>query len=96
VAIVDRGRVLTSGRLDDLLRGSVIRIRATGLSSEGIASLERFGRVRRDGDWLAIDAAAADAVPVAVAAIVAAGGEIHAVEPGRRSLEDLYVELTGR
>ena len=30
-----------------------------------------------------------------MAAIVAAGGQVHAVDPGRRSLEDLYVELTG-
>ena len=42
-----------------------------------------------------IDGAEADAVPAIVAAIVSAGGRVHAVDPGRRSLEDLYVELTG-
>jgi len=95
VAIVDRGRVLASGLLDELLRGSVVRIRATGLAADAVASLGRFGRVLRDQDWLAIDGAEADAVPAIVAAIVSAGGLVHAVDPGRRSLEDLYVELTG-
>jgi ABC-2 type transport system ATP-binding protein len=95
VAIVDRGRVLTSGRLDELLRGSVVRIRATGLAADAAASLDRFGRVLRDQDWLVIDGAEAGAVPAVVAAIVSAGGQVHAVDPGRRSLEDLYVELTG-
>jgi len=95
VAIVDRGRVLASGLLDELLRGSVVRIRATGLAADAVASLGRFGRVLRDQDWLAIDGAEADAVPAIVAAIVSAGGQVHAVDPGRRSLEDLYVELTG-
>jgi ABC-2 type transport system ATP-binding protein len=95
VAIVDRGRVLASGRLDELLRGSVVRIRATGLPTEAVASLDRFGRVLRDQDWLAIDGAEPDSVPTIVAAIVAAGGQVHAVDPGRRILEDLYVELTG-
>ena len=94
VAIVDRGRVLASGRLDDLLRGSVVHVRATALTDDAIDSLAQFGRVVRDQERLSIDGAGPDAVPAIVAAIVAAGGQIHAVEPGRRSLEDLYTELT--
>jgi ABC-2 type transport system ATP-binding protein len=95
VAIVDRGRVLASGRLDELLRGSVARIQVTGLPAGAVASLDRFGRLLQDGDWLVFDGAEPEAVPAIVAAIVAAGGQVHAVDPGRRSLEDLYVELTG-
>jgi len=95
VAIVDRGRVLASGRLDELLRGSAVRIRATALPAGAVASLDRFGRVLPDQDWLVIDGAEPDAVPAIVAAIVSAGGQVRAVDPGRRSLEDLYVELTG-
>jgi hypothetical protein len=95
VAIVDRGRVLAGGRLDELLRGSVVRIRVTGVPASAVMSLGRYGRVLQDHDWIVIDGADPDAVPAIVAAIVSAGGQVHAVDPGRRSLEDLYVELTG-
>jgi hypothetical protein len=32
-------------------------------------------------------------VPALVAAVVGAGGRIHAVDPGRRSLEDLFLDV---
>jgi ABC-2 type transport system ATP-binding protein len=95
VAIVDRGRVLASGRLDDLLGGSAVRIRVTGLPDDGLGLLERFGAARRvDEGWLVVDGMDDAAIPSAVAALVAAGGEVHAVDPGRASLEDRYFELT--
>src|SRR6185295_17910444 len=43
VAIVDRGRVLASGRLDDLLGGSAVRMRVTGLADGGAPLLAPFG-----------------------------------------------------
>src|SRR4051812_27116100 len=54
VAIVDHGRVLESGRLDDLLGEPAVRIRATDLPAAGAASaLARFGRVDiSDDGWL--------------------------------------------
>jgi ABC-2 type transport system ATP-binding protein len=95
VAIVDRGRVLASGRLDDLLGGSAVRIRVTGLARGAEPVLGRFGSVRQvDDGWLVVDGMNATAIPAAVAALVAAGGEVHAVDPGRASLEDRYFELT--
>lgn len=35
----------------------------------------------------------ADRVPDVVAAVVAAGGRVHRVEPGRGSLEDAFLDL---
>jgi ABC-2 type transport system ATP-binding protein len=98
VAIVDHGRVLASGRLDDLLGESAVRLRVSGLGASAIASLERFGRVSASGDdWLTIAGPDDSAVPDVVAAIVATGGRVHAVDPGRATLEDRYLELiTGR
>jgi ABC-2 type transport system ATP-binding protein len=94
VAIVDHGRVLASGRLDDLLGESMVRIRATDLPPTGAASLERFGRVvAGDEGWLSIAGIEREAIPDAVAAIVAAGGRVHAVDSGRATLEDRYMEL---
>jgi hypothetical protein len=52
-----------------------------------------FGPGAVDGEWLTIRPLAADRIPDLVAAIVAAGGRVHAVEPGRGSLEARFLEL---
>jgi len=88
VAVVDRGRVLAAGKLDELLGEPAVRIRATGLDAAAVAALEKFGPLRRDGDWLSIQP-----IDPAVAAIVAGGGRVHAVEAGRSSLEDRFLAL---
>jgi hypothetical protein len=47
-----------------------------------------------DGDgWLAIRPLDPARIPDVVAAVVAAGGRVHAVDPARRSLEDLFLDL---
>jgi hypothetical protein len=90
--------VLATGTLDELVGGSTIRIRATNLSPDDVRELSVFGRVDVGADdWLAIEAArGTDPTPDLVAWIVRRGGRIHAVEDGRRSLEDRYLELVGR
>jgi ABC-2 type transport system ATP-binding protein len=94
VAIVDHGRVLASGRLTDLLGESTVRIRVTDLPDTVPATLTRFGRVATSDDgWLSIAGIDPDAVPEAVAAVVAGGGRVHSVDPGRATLEDRYMEL---
>jgi ABC-2 type transport system ATP-binding protein len=97
VAIVDHGRILASGRLDDLLGEPTLRVRATDLAADATVALERFGRVAFDSDgWLTIAGIDPAATPEVVARIVAAGGRIHAVDPGRATLEDRYFELISR
>ena len=98
VAIVDHGRVLASGRLDDLLGEPAVRIHATSLSPEAAAGLARFGRVlaAEDDDWLTIAGLDRRRDPRVVAAIVAPAASVHAVEPGRATLEERYLELIGR
>jgi ABC-2 type transport system ATP-binding protein len=96
VAIVDHGRVLASGRLDDLLGAPAVRIRVTGLGATALADLGRFGPVSAGtDDWLTISPLAPEAVPDVVAAIVGAGGRVHAVDAGRSTLEDLFMRLVG-
>ena len=96
VAIIDHGGVVASGRLDDLLGESSVRIRATDLPKTATASLDRFGRVVASDDWwLSIAGIDRDAIPDLVAAIVRAGGRVHAVDAGRATLEDRYMELVG-
>ena len=93
VAIVDRGRVLAAGRLDELLGEPGLRIRATGVPAAVLKKLAKFGSLSRDGDWLSIQPIDPAVVPDVVAAIVGAGGRVHAVEAGRSSLEDRFLAL---
>jgi len=95
VAVVDAGRVIAAGSLEELLGEDSVRIRATGLAPEARAALVRFGPLVDESDWLAIRPIAAPAIPDVVAAIVAAGGRVHAVEPGRASLEERFLGLLG-
>ncbi|HEU5203298.1 MAG TPA: ABC transporter ATP-binding protein [Candidatus Limnocylindrales bacterium] len=93
VAIVDRGRVVEEGRLDDVLGDPGVRVQATGLGAAAYEQLERFGPIRRDGDWLSIQPFDPAGVPELVEAIIAAGGRIHEVDAGRRSLEERFLAL---
>ena len=49
--------------------------------------------VTLDGEWLSVRPLAADRIPDLVAALVATGARVHAVEPGRGSLEARFLEL---
>jgi ABC-2 type transport system ATP-binding protein len=94
VAIVDHGRVLAIGRLDDLLGEPAVRIRVSDLPAAAVGGLDRFGRASLSDDgWLSVAGVDAAAIPDVVAAVVAAGGRIAAVDPGRATLEDRYFEL---
>jgi ABC-2 type transport system ATP-binding protein len=93
VAIVDHGRVLAAGRLDELLGAPSVRIQVDGLTPEAVASLAPFGQPTLDGRQLSVDPIDPARVPDLVIAIVAAGGRIHAVDAGRGSLEDRFLGL---
>ena len=95
VAIINHGRVIAAGTLVDLLGESSVRMRVTGLPGDGAleAALAPFGALSADDDWLTIHPIDPDRVPDAVAAVVALGGRVHAVDPGRRSLEDLFLGM---
>ena len=96
VAIIDHGRVLASGQIDDLLGEARVRIRVSGMAPEAVDRLARFGLVKTDDDgWLTIAGVADDTIPDVVAAIVAAGGRVHAVDAGRATLEDLFMRVVG-
>jgi ABC-2 type transport system ATP-binding protein len=96
VAIVDRGRVVAQGTLDELLGGDTVRIRATGLDRAAKMSLARGGRLDDEGDWLVIRGIDGERVPEIVAEIVRLGGQVYAVEPRHESLEDRFLRLLGQ
>jgi hypothetical protein len=70
-----------------------VRLRVIDLDDAGRRVLATFGPIATDGDWLSIRPLDASRIPEVVAAVVAAGGRVHAVEPGRGSLEARFLEL---
>ena len=96
VAILDHGRVVASGRIDDLLGEGGVRVRVTDLPAARVEALRRFGTIDTGEDgWITIAPLDPGRIPDVVAAIVADGGRVHAVEAGRSTLEDAFMRLVG-
>ena len=93
IAIVNRGRIIAEGTLDGILGRDEVRVRVTGL--DAFTVLAPFGTVTTTGEWLAVRGVAPERVPDLVAALVAAGGRVHAIEPRRGTLEERFLELLG-
>jgi ABC-2 type transport system ATP-binding protein len=91
VVILDRGLVAASGTLAELLGQRELRLHLTDLSPAALARLAGTGEPDREGDWYTVALPADDlgtAVPDLIADLVALGARVHAVEPGRISLEE--------
>jgi ABC-2 type transport system ATP-binding protein len=95
VGIVDRGRLVAIGTLDELLAEPVVRIRVGGLDAETRSALDSFGSITEEGEWLVIRGLSAERVPQLVSRLVAGGAEVYAVEPMRESLEERFAALVG-
>jgi ABC-2 type transport system ATP-binding protein len=96
VAVIDRGRVIASGTIDEL-RGAqhAIRLRLSRLSKDAEAVLDRFGSLEIEEEWYTLRGIAPDEVPELVAALVASDARVYSVEPRQQSLEDRFLELLG-
>ena len=98
VAVVNRGRVIASGTLDELLGEQAVVVRVSQLSAEGRARLDEFGTVEADPSdpaQLTIRPIEPARIPDVVASIVQSGGRVHAVAQGRETLEERFLELLG-
>ena len=95
VVILDRGRVAASGTLAELLGQRELRLQLTDVSASAQARLASTGKAEWEGDWVTValrdDGEAA--VPDLVADLVALGVRVHAVEPGRISLEHRLLDI---
>ncbi|PWW24073.1 ABC-2 type transport system ATP-binding protein [Geodermatophilus normandii] len=90
VVILDRGRVAAAGTLAELLGSRELRLRLDGVDARAEARLAATGRLTRSGEWFTVTLSDDEesAVPALVADLVALGVRVHAVEPGRISLEE--------
>ena len=93
VAVVDHGRVIASGTMDELLSGTAVKVRVTGLGEVDKSSLASFGNIDDEGDQLTFTNLKPDRVPELVAAIVGLGGQVFEVSPRHQTLEDRFLQL---
>jgi len=93
VAVVDHGRVIASGTMDQLLSGSAVRVRAAGLDDGARSKLGDFGPRDDEGEQMTFTSLAPDRVPALVAQIVALGGRVYEVAPRHQTLEDRFLQL---
>ena len=93
VAVVDHGRVIAEGTMDDLLGGTAVRVRVSGLAQADKNKLMRFGRIDDEGDQLTFNNLVPDRVPELVTAIVEMGGRVYEVTPRHQTLEDRFLQL---
>jgi len=93
VAIIDHGRVIQQGTMNELLASKMeVELRVDGLDEEMLADL-RSASISLEVDRQTVRAAVADeeAVPRLAEAVVRHGGRLYELAPHRRSLEDLFV-----
>jgi ABC-2 type transport system ATP-binding protein len=93
VAMVRRGRVVAQGPLREVLGGAVLELEVEGLSD--LASLARFGAVRRAGSRIEVTGVARDGVPDLVGEVVRLGGRVFAVSWRHVSLEERFIAWLG-
>ena len=97
VAIIDRGRVVAAGGLDDLVAGQPrVRITLDRVDAAALAVIGRHAQVIAvDGPAVTATLSRPEDVPLVAEALVRSGYRLHALEPIRRSLEDVFVSLVG-
>ena len=93
VAVVDHGRVIASGTMSELLSGTVVRVRVTGLGPADTGKLSSFGDVDIEGDQLTFTKLTPERVPELVSSLVALGGRVYEVAPRHQTLEDRFLQL---
>ena len=96
VIILDRGRVVESGTLPELLGRRELRLRLDGVTAQAEARLSAAGELTRSGSSFTVKLPAEQdttTVPDLVADLVGLGVRIHAVEPARISLEERLLDI---
>ena len=93
VAVVDHGRVIAEGTMDELLGGMAVRVRVAGLDQAAKNKLASFGRIDDEGEQLTFANLDAERVPELVSSIVALGGRVFEVAPRHQTLEDRFLQL---
>ena len=96
VAVIDKGRTIATGSLDELLgRHSSVRLKVAGLGENWWSGLSRFGDWHRQDEWAVVDGIDPSRIADLVSELVGLGGQVEAVIPEHQSLEARFLELLG-
>jgi ABC-2 type transport system ATP-binding protein len=99
VVIIDDGKMLCDGTLEELLGGGVVRVHlgVDGVNTAALhALLAGFGEVVPAGEDNLVTLAAGQTPVALLTAVEQAGGRIRYAEFGRGNLEQLFMKLTHR
>ena len=95
VAIINRGRVVRSGPLDDLIGATtMLRVTVDRVDHELQTALNRYANVLTvDGTTLTLAVADVEVAPQIATAVIRGGYRLYGLVPVHRSLEDVFVDL---
>jgi ABC-2 type transport system ATP-binding protein len=94
VAIVQRGKLVASGTIRELLKPEVqsVEVELTGVSPELRAALDGFAQSVRDvAPQVLVTLQGDGKVPELLALAARHGAQVHSVIPHRETLEDVFV-----
>jgi ABC-2 type transport system ATP-binding protein len=98
LAILDRGRLVTAGSVDELLAGpqGMYQLRAGGVPPAAVEAIRAFAtEVKTENGELEARFADQRLAAQAVSAVVEAGGTIRELAPFRHSLEEVFISAVG-
>jgi ABC-2 type transport system ATP-binding protein len=98
VGILIAGRLISVGRLDDLLTGEVdsIEITAEGLPEQELHLLEeKADRVLVSGDSVMIEVSDAQRAREVESTVLGCGGRVASLIPRKKTLEELFIKEIG-
>ena len=97
VAFVKRGRVVAERRLSSPTEALDLELRVALVGPAILEGLSRFGTniVQSRLDLIAMRTESDAVIPAIVSWLVQQGVQIHAVQPRRKSLEDVFLEVMG-
>ncbi len=98
VAFIRHGEVIRTLELAALDLGQTsLQVRGEGLSPDVVAGLGKWGGdVRLDGETVNMTLNSETAVPEITRYLVGCGVEVHAINPQRASLEEIFIETVGK
>jgi ABC-2 type transport system ATP-binding protein len=100
LAIIDRGRVIAQGALAELLKDDLVTLRLASTPTphflQALTVLPSVHALRRSGAWLAlVNSDPSATMSAALAAAHDSGTIVAEASMGRRTLDELFFQLTG-
>jgi ABC-2 type transport system ATP-binding protein len=95
VAFIRRGRVVQTGRLQELLaEGTEVELRLGALTPELLAALGQFGVCdQAEANTLKLRLPSEEQVPLVVSWLAGQGAQVYSVVPRRLSLEEVFMRV---